>query len=267
MLASRADSFLSGSIAVFHQPDKPPTCGSHGPRSLSSCVVLCCVATRGWSGQKNYVLSKGDAGRSATCIFLITQRVCRPPGRSRPSPIQQRRSHGLFGHCSARRSLTNLAQVPGIKFCSGDPQAFAHCVVDIPKGLDGVPLTLEVLTYPVKTLSPFSRPFCLHGLQLFDCLVVTLALFVEVRASQHGGQVDRPRERQGAHYGATNEHCYACHYVRISAGMSPCLISMYLVAMATSTMTMPRSRGVKSSFVGLPPIAILPSREYPASRP
>ena len=36
MLASRADSFLSGSIEEFQQPDKPPTSGSHGPRSLSS---------------------------------------------------------------------------------------------------------------------------------------------------------------------------------------------------------------------------------------
>ena len=43
-----------------------------------------------------------------------------------------------------------------------------------------------VLTYPVETPSPFSRPFCLRRLQLFDCLVMTLALFVEVRASQHG---------------------------------------------------------------------------------
>ena len=157
----------------------------------------------------------------------------------------------------------------GVKFCSGDPRVFAHCVVDISKGLDGVPLTTEVLTYPVETLSPFSRPFSLRGLQLFDCLVVTLALFVEVRASQHGEQVVRPRERQGVHHGATNEHCYARHYFRISARMSPCLISMSMVAMASamSTTTMPTSQGVKSSFGGLPPIAILQSRAYPAARP
>ena len=131
---------------------------------------------------------------------------------------------------------------------------FAHCVVDISKGLDGVPLTTEVIKYSVETLSPFSRPFCPRGLQLFDCLVVTLALFVEVRASQHGEQVVRPVERQGVHHGATNEHCYARHYFRISAGMSPCLISMPLVAMAraTSTKTMPTSWVVKSSFGGLP---------------
>ena len=118
-------------------------------------------------------------------------------------------------------------------------------------------LTTEVLTYLVETLSPFSRPLCLRGLQLFDCLVVTLVLFVEVRASQHGEQVVLSRERKGVHHGATNEHCYARHYFRISAGMSPCLISMSLVAMAraTSTTTMPTSRGVKSSFGGLPPIA------------
>ena len=45
MLASRADSFLSGSIEVFKQPDKPPTSENHGPRELPSCVVLCCFAT------------------------------------------------------------------------------------------------------------------------------------------------------------------------------------------------------------------------------
>ena len=98
---------------------------------------------------------------------------------------------------------------------------------------------------------------------------MTLALFVEVRASQHGEQVFRPRERQGVQHGATNKHCYARHYFRISAGMSPCLISMSLVAIAraTSTTTIPTLRGVKSSFGGLPPIAILPSRAYPAARP
>ena len=129
-----------------------------------------------------------------------------------------------------------------------------------------MPLTAEVLIYPVGTLSPFSRPFCMCDLHLFDCLVVTLALFVEVRASQHGEQLVRPRKRQGFHQGATNEHCYARHYFRISAGISPCLISMSLVAMAraTFTTTMPTSRGVKSSFGRLPPIAILPSRAYPA---
>ena len=55
----------------------------------------------------------------------------------------------------------------------------------------------------------------------------------------------------------------------VTAGMSLCLISISLVAMArtTSTTTMPTSRGVKSSFWGLPPIAILPSRAYPEARP
>ena len=132
-----------------------------------------------------------------------------------------------------------------------------------------MPLTTEVLTYPVEALSPFSRPFCLRSGQLFDCFVVTLALFVEVRASKHGEQVFRPRECQGVHHGATNTHCYARHCFRISAGMSPRLISTSLVAMAraTSTTTIPTSRGVKSSFEGLPPNAILPSRAYPAARP
>ena len=39
------------------------------------------------------------------------------------------------------------------------------------------------------------------------------------------------------------------------------------MARATSTTTMPTSRGVKSSFAGLPPIAFLPSRAYPTARP
>ena len=145
------------------------------PRTQES-VELYCIA------------KQQEARKNRRCLPLvtITLRVCRPPGRSWQSPIQRRRSHGLFGHCSARRSLTTWARVPGVKFCSGDPRVFAYCVVDISKGLDGVPLTMEVLTYPVETLSPFSRPFCLRGLQLFDCLVVTLALFVEVRVSQHG---------------------------------------------------------------------------------
>ena len=100
-----------------------------------------------------------------------------------------------------------------------------------------MPLTTEVLTYPVEALSLFSRPFCLRSLQLFDCLVVTLALFIEVRASQHGEQLVRPRECQGVHLGATSKHCYARHYFRISTGISPCLISMSLVAMARATST------------------------------
>ena len=260
-----ADSFLSGFIEVFQQLDKPPTCGSHGPRSLSSYVAKQQEAGRARKNRRCWPF----VAKQHNCMqfVLITYRVCRPPGRSRQSPIQRRRSQGLFGHCSARRSLTTWAQIPGVKFCSGDPRVFTHCVVDISKGLDGVPLTTEVFTDPVETLSPFSRPFCLRGLQLFDCLVVTLALFVEFRASQHGEQVVRPRERRGVHHGATNQHCYARHYLRISAGMSPCLISMSLVAMAraTSTTTMPTSRSLKSSFEGLPSIASLPSRAYPAA--
>ena len=93
------------------------------------------------------------------------------------------------------------------------------------------------LTYPDEALSPFSRPFCLRCLQLLDCLVVTLSFFVEVRASQHGEQVVRTRKRQGVHHGATNKHCCARHYFRISAGMRPCLISMSFVAMTKATST------------------------------
>ena len=52
----------------------------------------------------------------------------------------------------------------GIMLFSSDPPVLADCVVNIPKCLDGVPLTAEVLTHPVETLSPFSRPFCQRGL-------------------------------------------------------------------------------------------------------
>ena len=44
-------------------------------------------------------------------------------------------------------------------------------------------------------------------------------------------------------------------------------MSLFAIARATSTTTMPTSRGVKSSFGGLTSIAILPSRAYPAARP
>ena len=88
-------------------------------------------------------------------------------------------------------------------------------------------------------------------------------------AYQHRKQAVRLRECHRVHHGATNKHCHARHYFRISAGMSPCLITMSLVSMARapSTTTMPTSQGVKSSFGGLPPIAILLSRAYPAARP
>ena len=59
MLASRAESYLSGSIEVFQQPDKPPTCGSHGPRSLSS------YRNKRLVGPEKI----GDAGLSTACIF------------------------------------------------------------------------------------------------------------------------------------------------------------------------------------------------------
>ena len=50
-----ADSFLSGFIEVFQQPDKPPTWESHGPRSLSNCrnkrpeKIMYVVNRRFWS--------------------------------------------------------------------------------------------------------------------------------------------------------------------------------------------------------------------------
>ena len=64
-------------------------------------------------------------------------------------------------------------------------------------------------------------------------------------------------------------YCHACHYFTISGGNSPCLIRAYLVAMAraTSNITMPTSRGMRSSLGVLSPIAILPSRAYPIAKP
>ena len=49
----------------------------------------------------------------------------------------------------------------GFKLFSGDPPVLADCVVNTPKCLDGVPLTAEVLTYPVETLSPVLKSFYL----------------------------------------------------------------------------------------------------------
>ena len=163
------------------------------------------------------------------------------------------RGHPQYNKSDLTVSLATARQVevrqPGLRsqgglFFSVDPRVFAHCVADIPKGLDGVPLTMEIFTYPVETLSPFSRPFCLRGLCLFDSFIVTLALFVEARAPQHGEEPVAPQECQGVHHGVTNKQRYARHYFRISAGMSPCLISTSLIAMAraTSTTTMPTSR-------------------------
>ena len=155
MLARRADSFLSTSIEiceVFQQPDKPPTCGSHRLRKLSSCVAkqqevdgpasipalkriavfsshrqsssdFCATSITVWARGPGILwrravcltssialYSSSASIASANFFYLLVYRLlC----RSRPSPIQRRRSNGLFGHCSARRSLTTWAQVPG----------------------------------------------------------------------------------------------------------------------------------------------------------
>ena len=124
-----------------------------------------------------------------------------------------------------------------------------------------MPLTTEVLTYPVETLSPFSRPFCLRGMQLFDCLVVTLALFVEARAWRTGSSTPRTSGRSpGRHQRALlcspllqdiswNEHVFGRH------GEKDVHHDHANVA------------GRKVKLWGATPIAILPSRAYPAARP
>ena len=71
MLASRADSFLSGFIEVFYQPDKPPKYGGHGPRSLASCGVSLRSNKQQVDGRaRKKMLWIADAGRSATCIYF-----------------------------------------------------------------------------------------------------------------------------------------------------------------------------------------------------
>ena len=126
----------------------------------------------------------GDAGLSTACNFfqLISEFVGHQASRGHP---QYNEGDLTVSLATARHvEVWQLGlRSQGVKFCSSDPRVFVHCVVDISKGLDGVALTTEVLTYPVETLSPFSRQFCLRGLQLLDCLVMTFALFVEVRTS------------------------------------------------------------------------------------
>ena len=127
-----------------------------------------------------------------------------------------------------------------------------------PKGLDGVPLAAKFLTDPVQALCPFSEPFFLRDLELFNCFIMVLTFFVETGVLQHRQQKIRPRGRQCVHQGASVKHSFAgYHYFFISAGIMPCLISMSLVAMAraTSTATMPTSQGVKSSVLGDYPLS------------
>ncbi|MEW8585162.1 MAG: hypothetical protein AB2531_05305 [Candidatus Thiodiazotropha sp.] len=45
-----------------------------------------------------------------------------------------------------------------------DLRILADCGLDIPKGLDGVPLAAKVLTDPVKTLYALFGSVCLGGL-------------------------------------------------------------------------------------------------------
>ena len=132
-----------------------------------------------------------------------------------------------------------------------------------------MPLTAEVLTYPVETLSPFfetilsARPVAVRLLYLDACV-----LHRGQRSSgwRTGSSTPRlPVRSPGRH-----DRALLCSPLLQDIGWNDALlISMSLVAMAraTSTTAMPTSRGVKSSFGGLPPIAILPNRAYPAARP
>ena len=158
----------------------------------------------------------------------------------------------------------------GVEVVPGDLRIFLHCSVNIPERLYNMTLPAKFLIDKVEALGPFPGQWRLRGLQLLDCFIVTLALFVDARASapQHREYVVRSREHKGVNQGAPNDNCDACHHF-ISAGMIPCLFSRSLVPMArsTSSTTMPTSRGVGSSSGVLPPIAILPSRAYPMPKP
>ena len=122
-----------------------------------------------------------DAGLHAT--FSISEFVGHQTGRGSPQYKEGDLSVSLATAWHVEVWQLGFRS-QGDKFCSRHPRVFAHCVVDVPKGLDGMPLTTEFLTYPVETLTSFLRSFSQRGLQLFDCLV---------RASQHGGQVVRPK--------------------------------------------------------------------------
>ena len=69
-----AYSFLSGFVEVFQQPDKPPTCKSHGPSSLSSCRNKRPAKN---NVQSNLVISKSK-GPSKTLrdIRTSTYQIC-----------------------------------------------------------------------------------------------------------------------------------------------------------------------------------------------
>ena len=109
----------------------------------------------------------------------ITKRACRPLGRPRLFPRHGSRPHSLFGHCSTNKKPESLGSAQGVNVLPRDHRVLGNCGVDIPKGLEGVPLAAEVLVDPVKTLSPFFGSFCLSGQKLSDCSVVTLVLFVQ----------------------------------------------------------------------------------------
>ena len=73
----------------------------------------------------------------------------------------------------------------GVEVVPGNLRIFLHCSVNIRERLNSMTLPAELLIDKAEALGPFPRPRRLCGLQLLDRFIVTLALFVDVRASQN----------------------------------------------------------------------------------
>ena len=153
----------------------------------------------------------------------------------------------------------------------GDSGILADRHVDVAESLDSMALVAEFFIDPVQPLVVLFGPLFLGGLQLLYRLVMSSMFFVYARALQHREQVVAPTEGERIHVGTPQEHrdCGHGNYLTISEGISPCLISMSLVAMATerSNTTIPASRGVRSSLGKDALKTICPSFTYPIARP
>ena len=153
----------------------------------------------------------------------------------------------------------------------GDSGIHPDCHVHVAESLDSMALVAEFFIDPVEPLGALFGPFFLGGLQLLYRLVMSSTFFVYARALQHKEQVVAPTEGERIHGGAAQEHrdCGHGDYLTISEGISPCLISMSLVAMAAerSNTAIPASRGVRSSLGKDPLKTICPSFAYPIARP
>ena len=73
----------------------------------------------------------------------------------------------------------------GVEVVPGNLRIFLHCSVNILERLNSMTLPAELLIDKAEALGPFPGLCHLCGLQLLDHFIVTLALFVDARASQY----------------------------------------------------------------------------------